>query len=284
MFGSGAGNKLEGQTVHKYDETIRTKYLRISNQERLSGNANSFNVAFGNDPRLDNVCSARVVSATIPNTGYNISNEIGNRRIIINFGVSGVYDTTIPEGFYNINQLITYLTADINAFIAPFTIMITQDAVTQRLTFTVSVGETLQIVGGPSYPYANNSTLAPYLGATDLLLGPATSVTVPSLPNLRGDTMFFVHCNQIALNSTYLNSGMNIQDVNGLISIPVDVPWGVSQTYLGQDYDRIIYGMNCKPLKELNFTLRRNHGRDLDLDPNEEVVIVLKFTFSPHII
>ncbi len=281
MFASG--NKLEASVVNKYDETIRSKYLRISNQERLNGTPNNFNVSFGNDPRLDNVCGVRVVSAMIPNTGYNISNEIGNRRIIINFGVSGVYDTTIPEGFYNIAQLIAYLTADINAFIAPFTISITQDPVTYRLTFTVSVGETLQIVGGPSFPYANNSTLAPYLGATDLLLGPATSITVPSLPNLAGDTMFYVHCNEVALNSTYLNSGQNINDVNGLISIPIDTPWGTAQTYTGKDYDRIIYGMNCKPLKLLNITLRRNHGRLLDLDENEEAVIVIKLVFSPYI-
>ena len=82
-----SGNKLEGETVHKYDETIRFKYLRISNQERISGDANAFKVSFGNDPRLGNVCSVRVISASIPNTGYNISNEIGNRRISIIFTI-----------------------------------------------------------------------------------------------------------------------------------------------------------------------------------------------------
>jgi hypothetical protein len=278
-----SGNKLEGETVHKYDETIRFKYLRISNQEKLSGTPNVFRVSFGNDPRLGQVCSVRVVSAMIPNTGYNISPEIGNQRIIINFTLAGLYDTTIPAGFYNIGQLITYLTTDINAVIFPNTISILQDPITQRLTFTVTGAEQLQIVGGPSFPYANNSTLAPFLGATDLLIGPATSLTVPSFPNLRGDTMFYVHCNQIANNSTYLNSGMNILDVNGLISIPVNAPWGAVQTYLGKDYDRIIYGMNCKSINEFDISLYRNHGRLLDLDPNEEATIVLKFTFSPHI-
>lgn len=277
------GNELPGAAQHRYDETYRSKVVRVSSLERSSGTPNSFQVNLGNDIRLDCVISVQVLQVSIPNTTYNVSAAIGNNTFQADFTIAGPVAFAIPDGFYNTAQLMAYIQAQLNPLIAPSTIALTQDAVTNRVTFTITGAETAVYNGGSTFPITSASTVSPFLGMTATTSGaPAGIYTVPSLPSLAGSTMLYVHSTTLSPNQVYLNTNDgNIEDVNGLVAIPVSVGWGVAQTYIGTDRDIVVYGRSCRSVKTFDITLRTNNGRLLDLDPNEEAVIVLRFIYSP---
>ena len=110
----------------------------------------------------------------------------------------------------------------------------------------------------------------------------AGTYTFPSKPALWGDTIFYVHSQELAINTTYLNTKSgNINDVNGMFSIPVTVPYGAVQNYEPNDHDRIVWGRQGRSAKNFTITLRTNHGRLLSLSDNDEAVLVLKVIYSP---
>lgn len=285
--GRGYGNDLDGIKVVQHDDTYRRKIFRCSNQERQSGTANSWITNLGNDPRLSQIIETHVMSVSIPNTSPNVSSSIGNDTFTATFTIAGVVTFAIPAGFYSTSALMAYIQAGINAAITPSVSTITQDPVTNRITIAITTGaETFVLTGGSTFPITSASTISPFLGFTSATTGaPAASATAPSLPQLQGSTMFFVHSNQLALNSTYLPTvGQNPNDVNGLVAIPVTVPWGVTQDYIGQDNDRIIYGRFGKNMNTFDLTLRTNHGRLLDLDDNQEAIVNLLVVWSNEVV
>lgn len=286
MYSQHGGNELPGEIQHRYDETYRVKTIRVSNLERSAGDANSFTVNLGNDTRLDCIQSVQVMQVSIPNTTYNISAAIGNNVLDATFTLAGPLSFVIPDGFYNTTQLMAYIQAQINAFIAPSTIALTQDPVTNRITFTVTGAETFVLFGGSEFPLPALSPVSPFLGMTAATSGAPTGVfTLPSLPSLAGSTMFFIHSTILSPNQVYLNTNDgDVFDVNGLVAIPVTVGWGVTQSYVGNDRDIVVYGRSCRSAKTFDITLRTNHGRLLDLDPNEEAIIVLRLVFSPGMV
>lgn len=276
-----AANELEGTLVRTHADTKRFKYLRISNQERVSGTPYDFECAFGTDVRMDHVIELHLHSVSIPNIANNVSAAIDNNVFQANFTIAGPFNIVIPDGFYSTSSMLAYLTTQINAFIGPSTIAITQDPITNLITFTITGAETMQILS-----LASGSTLAPTLGIyADSGAGLATYTTT-SIPNFRGATYYFIHSLELGSNVTYLIS-QNGQtfDVNGIFSIPVDVAYGVNQTYhADSELDQIVFGRSAYSLRRFRITLRTNHGRLLtELPENAEVVIVLKVFWSAGI-
>lgn len=105
-------------------------------------------------------------SALIPYSFYNINstNNIIEYEIDLSEGETNytiAYALTITEGNYNINQLVSYLTTNMNS------ISITYDGITNKLTFTGTYPFTLQsystcfniigFVSGNNYTSTNNS-------------------------------------------------------------------------------------------------------------------------------
>lgn len=276
-----ASNELEGTLVRTHSDTRRFKYLRISNQERISGTPYDFECAFGTDVILDHIIDLHLHSVSIPNVAYNISAAIGNNNFRAIFTIAGPQLIIFPDGFYSTAQVIARLTTYINAFIAPSTMAITQDPITNLLTFTITGAETMQMLSS-----ASGSTIASTLGIyADSLAGIGVFIT-SSIPNLRGASYYFIHSLELGANITYLISqNGQTQDVNGMFSIPVDVAYGVNQTYQADnENDQIVFGRSAYSLRRFRITLRTNHGRLLtELPDNAEVVIVLKVFWSQGI-
>src|SRR5690348_7675120 len=106
---SGNSNELEGELIRTHDDTRRFKFLRISNLERTNGTPWDFNVALGNDIRLDHAIELHLMNVSIPNIGNNVSGDIGNNVVAITFSGQGPLSFVIPDGYYTTAQLMTYI-------------------------------------------------------------------------------------------------------------------------------------------------------------------------------
>lgn len=264
-----SGDALEGLEIRSHSDTSRYKILRVSSKERVSGEPYNFLCNFGNDTRLDRITEVHFMNASIPNLANNISLAIGNNTFTYTGTVSGAQQVVFTDGFYTTQQVITRLESEINLAIAPSTISVQQNAVTGKITFTVTGAETIAY---------DNTGLNLTIGITEPI--PAVGATsAQAIPALNGGTVIYVHGVELANNITYLSSDTgNITDVNGAFTVPVDVPYGVYQTYQGEpETDRQVYGRNGKSLKQMRVVLRGNGGRLLtEITDNFETVLVFK--------
>jgi hypothetical protein len=274
-YGQPTGNDFSAIRTAKWQDTNRFKYIRINNQERSSGSPTNFQVNLGNDPLLDRCEQIQLISCIIPNVGFNVSAKIGNNTFTIEFAGSPPTIIVIPDGYYTTADILTIL----NTIPAPLgTIVFSQDPTTGSIVATSSALN-ITIIGSASFP--NTSGLNSYLGFTSTQT--SLIVTSQSRPALNGDTIFFIHSAELGMNITYLDTrttGGSINDVNGMFTIPVTVPYNQIQSYIGQAEDRVVFGRRTRSVRNFNITLRTNNGRELVLGENDQVVIVLKALFS----
>jgi hypothetical protein len=224
---------------------------------------------------LDRCEQIQLISCIIPNVGFNVSAKIGNNTFTIEFAGSPPTIIVIPDGYYTTADILTIL----NTIPAPLgTIVFSQDPTTGSIVATSSALN-ITIIGSASFP--NTSGLNSYLGFTSTQT--SLIVTSQSRPALNGDTIFFIHSAELGMNITYLDTrttGGSINDVNGMFTIPVTVPYNQIQSYIGQAEDRVVFGRRTRSVRNFNITLRTNNGRELVLGENDQVVIVLKALFS----
>ena len=276
-YGVPTGNDPIGFKTTSLDETTRYKFLRISNQERSSGSPNAFTVNLGNDPLLDRCVMLQIVSASIPNSGYNISGAIGNNTFTITWPAQTPVSVVLIDGFYTAAGIITLL----NTAVVPpatYTFVMAQDPNSRRLYITSNNPFTVQ--GSPSYP--NTSSLMSYLGWTQPSVLNAVSFA-DTVPSLQGDTVFYIHSPTLSLNMTYLDTRETeglLFDVNSLLMIPITVPYGVYQSYQGTTQDKLIFGRKGRSVRNFDIILRTNHGRLLALSENQEAVITFKMFYD----
>lgn len=275
-----SSNELEGSDVVLFNQSRRFRELRIASNERTNGDPYNFLASFGNDIRMDHIVGLELQAITIPNIADNVSSAIGNDVFTMTFGIAGNFTTTLAPGFYNTSQLITQLMTDINLFIGPSVMTITQDLITNRLRFEITAGPETFTTELP----ATGNLLAPTLGMTTVV-GPTTIAALDALPNLRGSTVFFIHSLELGQNDTYLlaTSG-DVNDVNGIFTVPVNVPYGAMQTYRPVDQDRIIFGRLGVSARNFQVTIRTDNGRlYTELTDNQPFIMVFKVYWSKGI-
>lgn len=272
------GNDFSAVRTAKWQDTNRFKYIRVSNQERTSGTPSNFQVNLGNDTLLDRCEQIQLISAVIPNVGFNISAAIGNNQFNIFFLPSTPASIIIPDGQYTTAELLTL----INAIVPPAgRFVATQNPNTGRITLTASATQFV-VAGSRSFP--NTSGLNSYLGFTTTSPGSGSLVwTAETRPALYGDTVFFIHSPELGMNITYLDTvttGGQTNDVNGMFTIPVNVPYNAVQTYQAEAEDRVVFGRRTRSVRNFTIVLRTNNGRELVLGENDQVVIVMKAVFA----
>lgn len=277
-YGQPTGNDMHGIRTIKYDDNNRFKYIRVTNLERSSGTANDFLVCLGNDPILDKCVEIQVVSVTFPNVGYNITGAKNNNIFRITFLPATPISLLIPDGQYTTAQLLTIINAIVPSA-GTFTAV--QDPITGKIVLTSTI---IQFVIGGSSIYPNTTGVNSYLGFTTTSpVGGTLSWTANSRPALGGDTMFYVHSSDIAINATYLDNtldGGGTHDVNGFISIPIVTPYNTYQVYHPIERDRVTFGRYPRTVKNIHFTLRTDFGRLATLGENDVATIVLKMFYE----
>ena len=278
VYSHPVGNDFSAVRTAKWQDTNRFKYIRVSNQERTSGTPSNFQVNLGNDTILDRCEQIQLISAVIPNVGFNISAAIGNNQFNIFFLPGTPASFIIPDGQYTTAELLALL----NAVVPPAgTFVATQNPNTGRITLTSSV-TAFVVAGSRSFP--NTSGLNSYLGFTTTSPGAGSLVwTAETRPTLYGDTVFFIHSPELGANITYLDTLTTkgqTNDVNGMFTIPVNVPYNSVQTYQAEAEDRVVFGRRTRSIRNFTIVLRTNNGRELVLGENDQVLLVMKAVFA----
>src|SRR5579863_6674164 len=202
-------------------EDYKTTLVRISSEDKSSGSQSNsnFKVDLPSDGgKIDNIVTAQVKYISCPNVFPNVPSYPNNsvppiptNQIAIENGIATTFVILITSGQYTISQLITQMTTQINAVIAPDTVIITLNSLNQ-LVFTFSA----------NYSFVYSGTgMANIIGLTgNTTLGLVN--TMQSIPNLIGETEIYVISEAIAQNFLVESTGsFSVVDV-----LPLDKPYG----------------------------------------------------------
>lgn len=248
------------------------KYVRVSNLDRVSGTANNFTSDLSNDIDMHLVRGIWLDSVSLTHTFNNIdqyNNVLEYDYQVLGEVFSGII--TVPEGQYNVNELMAVLKVLIEAELVGTTIDFTLDPITNKITY-VAVGgiEGIKFVSISTTP---TSTLSPHLGIT-LDTSLALTDTFNSIPSLEGKKMVFLHSKELNLSNTIISKNRN---VSTFASIPINVPYLsiINYSATGTPTDKVgLQGI--KDISNINIKVRDAEGRLMNIDDNNEVIVVFK--------
>jgi hypothetical protein len=217
---------------------------------------------------LTNVVAVALKTITFRNNVYNV-NEYNNiitfeaavGPTIINASVE------IPVGQYSISQLLPILVPLIDAELITFpaTVTLVLNPITLKIEYTIT---------GADYIIFEPSSI---LGIPTIT-SPSTSGTFDNLPGLGG--LSSVTCN---IRSKEPFSILNLTPTKNLYTsslgvIPVNVPFGVLQTYSQNDLnDTMLTFSSSNDMKQLQFVLRDVNGKIITQQKNDLVVELMVY-------
>lgn len=272
------------------------KLIVISSEDKdnASSNSNSdFIVNLRESYYTQNILKVLVKECSVPNVFPNIRGaDYGTSRNNV-FACStgaGPLSVIVPEGQYLLGSVtpsldfVTVLTNEINTIIAPTTIAITYNELTNKLIFTAT-GSNLTIYGSNSVPPLSvlgskeliNDAIG--IGANGLSLVNGVAKSAPFQVDLSGYQNVYLHSKDIALSHA-------IDGDFGLISMvtPVnlsDAPYG-SYAYRKNDDDELsqISYDDVRNLKRIRLVLRDNKGNILPIGTHKISLTLLAFLAS----
>ena len=145
--------------------TIRSRDL-ISTAVGDNNNSGRFNLFEDIIADEDEVLGVELVSATIPNSFYNLSNNNSNNTITFKEGANAYTTLTIPSGSYDIlelsDKLKELLEAQSTTFGNSYTYTFSYDKINNLLTITNSGNDAV-------FDFTTNTTCRRFLGFTNSL-------------------------------------------------------------------------------------------------------------------
>jgi len=236
----------------------------------------SYNISLGR-MGVEGVRGLSLKSAVFPNNFYNvIENDLARKNNIFYFSLDGVpQQAEIPQGFYNISDLMTRLELEINNIIAvsgilplPTLDIFVYSTLTKKVTISINgngVNTEFTLQG------SNKQSINRLLGNSQdvtLTTDPLPDIyTFDSLINLQGETSVYLVSNTIANNGGISNKGADDgRNVSLIRQIPVNAAFGSSILYVSfdTDADRIIYGSPVD-LTDVQIAVTDSRGNVLDL-------------------
>jgi len=168
------------------------------------------------DPDLGQVHRVHLKTAIVPNTEYNVNSK--SKSIDITAGdMLAVAD--LPEGQYNITELIAALKVVLDVAAAPNTFTITQSALTKKLTFVKSAGN--------EFTVGVESDVARLIGQRLAKTSVGLTMTSDGIPDLSG--MRLVVFKSFTLGKFKISGGdtaLESRKTNVLGSTPMTAPFG----------------------------------------------------------
>lgn len=252
------------------------KIIVINSSDKISGTNADFRVQF-NDSLAQEVVKIIVKDCYIPNQFYNIETD-GKRKnntLVINQNGLGEITLTISEGQYNIDTLITALTASIDgALIGGVVVTITKETLTNILTFTFSGG----LPANHNVSFIDTSLIKSLIGFDATI--PETDIVNMIYPwNLNQLQYVQIHSPELA--STHgMDAGANTT-INLLETVSLnDTPFGGVAYKQSNDDElhEIIYD-DQRVLQQVRIKLRDSDGNILSLPDNHHCTIMVKAYF-----
>lgn len=146
---------------------VHSTVICVDNRSRVSGSENRFKVDF---PRLTNIVSIDVIGAEVPNTLFSVNATNNLLDIIIN---ATPFDAiAVPIGMYNATTLAAALQSEIDTAVSPpfpsGTVLVTADTRTNNMTFTITGGNTLDLLAASGISASNSIWATIGFNATDI--------------------------------------------------------------------------------------------------------------------
>jgi hypothetical protein len=253
---------------------METRLLRIASSDKvpeLSESNSRFTVSLNKTLNVQQIKGFSVLSVSFPNVFNNVQEkELTNRLVILTDDGSGPIEQFIdlPEGFYNIDDMIAALKVEIDGLIAPDTVTIAPKSnVDQRLVFTITGSTTI------SYKTEQGS-LHKLIGITED--SPFLSTyTCDSMTKLQGTTNAYLHSKVLAQN--------NLLDAEGrvfsvAVSVPVRAEFGAFNHWESGDEElHSVMFETPRNLQQINIVLRDLDGNVLNVGQNELIVVLRVF-------
>lgn len=200
--------------------TIRSRDL-ISTAIGDNNNAGRFNLFQNIIAEENEILAVELVSATIPNSFYNLSNNNNNNKIKFKEGANAYVELTIPSGSYSIIELGTklkeLLEAQSTTWGNSYTYTFSYDEINNLLTITNSGNDAV-------FDFTGNNTCRRFLGFTSSIqtISDANGITSDRAVDIT-DTR-----NSIFIRLPNLNNSKVIESNNGKFSnviaqVPVEL-------------------------------------------------------------
>lgn len=200
--------------------TIRSRDL-ISTAIGDNNNAGRFNLFQNIIAEENEILAVELVSATIPNSFYNLSNNNNNNKIKFKEGANAYVELTIPSGSYSIIELGTklkeLLEAQSTTWGNSYTYTFSYDEINNLLTITNSGNDSV-------FDFTGNNTCRRFLGFTSSIqtISDTNGITSDRAVDIT-DTR-----NSIFIRLPNLNNSKVIESNNGKFSnviaqVPVEL-------------------------------------------------------------
>lgn len=241
------------------------KGKRFSSLVRLSGDFRSrgpstsdFTIDFG--AGLQNVDRVSFVTCEFINSFYNIVSGVNNlfRYGVVVGAVLTTYDHLIPEGYYNIDDLLALLNAYITSDAATNAVLLYDSFVSKKVGATPPTVGDVFFITNVSGADASDATVWPMLGFVanlppqngvpviayeDTAIG--TGVVAPDLPALRGLTEAYVQSAALAPGNAYDEKG-SLKNI--ALCVPIEAAYG----------SLVIFECKQDPLCQVTYPTPRN--------------------------
>jgi hypothetical protein len=190
----------------------------------ISADGSSFQVVLNKPlglPKNAKGATLGVISATIWNNSFNISQAIGNN--VLRFVTGGTtYTSTIPDGLYQVSTLLNFIQLSLTSNGFPEdSISIAGDSSTQKIILTVKAGFQLDLTLDLRFILGFNSQIVP----------PAPSAT--DLTTYADKEAEFARVQLYQIKSDIVSGGIpvNNQNNNIIASVPITAPSGSQIVY-----------------------------------------------------
>lgn len=234
----------------------KTKLVRISSNDRVSGTNCNFTVELGyEDLALHRVVRTTLVTCIFNNNEYNVNAN----NDTLTYEINGVQSTiVVPHGQYNTSGLVSLIQTN-----EPL-LTISQDPVNFKLSFTSAT--TTQVF---------SSGLGEYLGfMEDSKVAP--TVTADNIPNLNGLDAIMIKSDKLA-NGNMLDSKKSEQSVFAVV--PVDVSFGLQEIF--HDTSLSESGYVAHPPRNLSTVdIEIVNQRNEPVDIQGEITLICKIYFE----
>lgn len=256
---------------------IFSSLVRLSGDLRTSGpSASDFKIDYGQS--LQNVSRVSFTTCEFTNNFYNISSGINNLFLysVVN-GATTQFSHLVPEGYYNIDDLLVILNAYITADGATDATLMYDSIGSKKVAATAPTIGTDFIITNNAGAGNLDTTIWPMIGFTPNVqvvsgipgilyhdLAGGGGVVAPSLPALRGLTEAYVRSVALAPGNAYDEKGY-------LTSIAIAVP--VNAGFGGL----VIFECKQDPLCQVTYSTPRNiQSIDIQLVDRYGTVLDLK--------
>lgn len=243
--------------------TVYSKLVSISSSNLTSGTTTNF--SYNTGATLQQILRVSVAHASFFNNFYNIHNDLTGDNTTYSYSYNATnYTYTLPQGFYNVNQILNLLNANLLANTGVAGLQWTFDSISNLVNFTVPImGGTFQMNpgGNPNLGLVNTLGLVAYTTFT----APASSTTLIAthFPFLSGPTQVYIRSNALApSNSIEVDGAFS----NTLVAIPVTAaPLNLNVFECKVDnFCEIVYG-NPRNFSQIDIQLTDRFGNVLDL-------------------